>query len=236
MIEKLKNKKGFSLIELLITITIISIFLIVVTADFGHSKQASRDAKRKTDLQTLQAAIELYRNKYGRYPEGCRGYTSGVNTVWSGQKGTAFACPGGNDNYIIGLAPEFIQRLPVDPLSVSGARGYVYTTNKEGSVYKIMALDTVEREVVDVNHKLFRCGVDYSRGAGSGNSWNDPAICARSPRAINSSAVSPFDTCTNPGLYNKTYALSGGFSGDSRGNVVNPDLGREFDTEIVRCR
>ncbi len=232
---KNKNRSGFSLIELLISITIIAIFLTVITSDFGQSKKMSRDAKRKTDLQNIQSALELYRNKYGRYPEGCRGYTTNTNIVWSGQKGTTFACSGNRD-YIKDLAPEFIQRLPVDPLSVSGAHGYVYATNKEGSVYKIMTLDTVETENVNQNHSFFRCGDDYARGVGTGNSWEDPAICARSPRAVNTPATTPFDTCTNPNLYGKTYALSGGFSGDNRNNVVSPDLGREFDTEIVRCR
>lgn len=65
----MKSKiRGFTLIELLVTITIIAILMaIAISAYMGFQKNA-RDAKRKSDLATIQSALEQYHADKLYYP------------------------------------------------------------------------------------------------------------------------------------------------------------------------
>lgn len=134
--------QGFTLIEILIVVAIIGILAAVMTANYSETSANSRDSKRQSDLSNLQVAIEAYKNRFGKYPDGCKGAGQ-----WSGQVGTDFACLSGGQ-YIVGLAPDFISVLPIDPKLPSGRTdvGYVYTVNGDGTVYKIMAMNTVEND------------------------------------------------------------------------------------------
>lgn len=234
-----KGIRAFTLMELLVVVSIVGILASALFVNFSQSSATARDAQRKSDLRALQNAIELYKQKYKRYPAGCKGPTINAATVWSGEGD--YACSSGNQ-YIVGLAPEFIPALPFDPKLNGANSGYVYAVNTEGSVYKIMALNTVETENVTDSHEFFRC--DSSWPLGMLNLSNtaeptDPGVCVRSPDSSSGNCgntVTAYNECSTPSHYAKSYALSGGFSGDSRGNTSCPDRGRSYDTDIVRCR
>jgi prepilin-type N-terminal cleavage/methylation domain-containing protein len=70
---------GFSIIEVMIVVAIIGILSAVGYANFSQGSEQSRDAQRQGDLRIVSTALDLYKSKYGRYPEGC----NGPNT-WSG--------------------------------------------------------------------------------------------------------------------------------------------------------
>ena len=59
--------KGFTLMELLITIAIISVVMGFSIVTFAGSQKRARDGIRKADLRTLQTALRLYYNDYGAY-------------------------------------------------------------------------------------------------------------------------------------------------------------------------
>lgn len=63
----MKNK-GFSLVELLVSISLISILSVVGVINYMGSLAKGRDAKRKADLGAIQAGLEMYRNDNGKYP------------------------------------------------------------------------------------------------------------------------------------------------------------------------
>src|SRR3989344_1428944 len=52
--------RGFTLIELLIAIVIISLLVSVVLVNMNTSRIKSRNAKRMSDLTTIQFALEQY--------------------------------------------------------------------------------------------------------------------------------------------------------------------------------
>jgi len=246
-----KRHSGFTLLELIIAVAVVAILMTIVMVNFGPAREQARDAQRQTDLRTVEAALVLYKNKYGRYPEACNGPTTNTNVVWSGQMDTDFECSNSTVNYAAALVPEFLPRLPIDPKLNGTNSGYVYTVNDEGSVYKFMALNTVETTEVDQNHPLFRCGADFVAGTSeSGASYDDPGICQRTPtnpssaypifyvvgfwNSLQISTSGTLDSCSLEAQYQTTFAVSGGFSNDARG-ASNQDRGREYDTEIVRC-
>ncbi|USN88916.1 MAG: prepilin-type N-terminal cleavage/methylation domain-containing protein [Candidatus Nomurabacteria bacterium] len=243
-----RSVAGFTFVEMLVVIAVIGVLAAVIYPNFSQSSAVARDAKRKADLRELQAAIELYKQKNGRYPEGCKGPTTNLTTVWSGHSGT-FACASGNQ-YIIDLAPEFISVLPQDPKLNGANSGYVYAVNDTGSVYKIMALGTVETETVTQSDDFFRCDSSWPLGlavdpitgtlTGRDMSFYDPAICQRTPHQPNGGyalgSYTEYGECTSAASYANVYALSGGISKDNRGNTSFPDKGMEYDTVIVRCK
>lgn len=61
-------KRGFTLVELLIVITILAILSSVGVANFQSARVKARDLSRKSDLQTIAKSLEAYVNDHGSYP------------------------------------------------------------------------------------------------------------------------------------------------------------------------
>ena len=61
-------RKGFTLVELLVVISIIGILVGVVAVNSNAARRQSRDAKRKADIQNVAGALELYRAEHHFYP------------------------------------------------------------------------------------------------------------------------------------------------------------------------
>ncbi len=107
--------KGFTLVELLIVMTLISSLAALVLVNFRSAQMRGRDAVRKSDLRNIQTALRLYYNDIGGYPlgsgtiTGCGGATPGACT-W----GTAW----------IRNNTTYMNILPADPLST---QTYIYT-------------------------------------------------------------------------------------------------------------
>lgn len=74
MKHKTHNKKGFTIVELLVVVAIIALLASMVIISVQHSKAKSRDAKRVTDINTLVTALAFYNNNFGSYPVEAGGY------------------------------------------------------------------------------------------------------------------------------------------------------------------
>ncbi len=59
--------RGFTLIELLVVISIIGILSSVVLASLNSARAKARDARRMSDLNSIQIALEMYYLDYGTY-------------------------------------------------------------------------------------------------------------------------------------------------------------------------
>jgi len=145
----MRNILGFTLVELMVVITIISILSGVVFASFNLARQGARDDVRQTDLKQLQLALQLYRAQNGRYPAA--GCSTAAGTF------TATTCA----VYIVDLAPEFISRLPQDP----SGNYYRYQTNSAGDSYKVMTENVERKRISSFNDEFARCP---SAGGGCG--------------------------------------------------------------------
>jgi len=63
-----RKKAGFTLVELMVTITIIGILTAIVFSSFDSARQKARDNDRIADLGLVEGALEQFAIKYGRYP------------------------------------------------------------------------------------------------------------------------------------------------------------------------
>ena len=177
----MKRNLGFTIIELLVAISIIGILSAIIFSGFGETRAQARDGVRQTDLRELALALEQYRADWGRYPFMCADLSNG----WS----TEESCP--NGEYIVGgtvdgvdypgLIPDYISRLPRDP--GDDLPGYQYRT--DGDSFKVLTTNVETLFVSTPEHPFVRCpeGVDCA-GQGpldftSGASSSEYAVYSR---------------------------------------------------------
>ena len=65
-----ENQKGFSLIELLIVVTIILIIAAIAIPNLMRSKIQANEAAAVETLRTLDTSVVMYSTTYGGYPHG----------------------------------------------------------------------------------------------------------------------------------------------------------------------
>jgi type II secretion system protein G len=153
-----RSRFGFTLVELMVVISVIGILSAIVYASFGSSRAIARDNIRKTDLKNLQVAIALYKAQNGHYPSACDDVTA---NLMGNVTDTSHACSVSGAPYIKDLIPDYIATLPQDPKAGSygsnSMRGYLYRVNSTGSDYKLVAYDVVE------SLKIKNQGDDFAR-------------------------------------------------------------------------
>lgn len=126
------NKRGFTLIELMIAMTILAVVSAIGYTSYSNAQIAARDFRRKDDLRKIQVALELYQQKNGRYPCSddsiATWLTSSANGFWITD---ALVCSGSASAR---LDSTYINQMPQDP---SGYTGNPATTNNVfGYVYR----------------------------------------------------------------------------------------------------
>lgn len=60
--------KGFTLIELILSMTLLAVLALMLIGNFSTTLKRGRDAQRKNDLSQLQKALELYYEDNKSYP------------------------------------------------------------------------------------------------------------------------------------------------------------------------
>jgi prepilin-type N-terminal cleavage/methylation domain-containing protein len=139
---------GFTLIELMIVITIIGLLSSMILLGLRRVQSLGRDTRRIADLQQIRTGLELYFNRYQQYPNPATG-------IWTQQSD-----PFPQELINAGLG---IQSVPVDPLNRAP---YVYqygvdTSNLTGYVLKAVLENTGNSAVnTDIDGTVFgvNCG------------------------------------------------------------------------------
>lgn len=123
------RSRAFTLVELLVVIAIISVLSSIVISSVHIARVKGRDAARIQNIHALSFALESYYIENGEYPKT---FESGYALVKKAE------CVVGVENYIPGLAPTYISKLPSDPaLNCDGAtHSWVYASN--GMDYKLI--------------------------------------------------------------------------------------------------
>lgn len=64
------RKRGFSLIELMVAMSIIAILATIGITSYVNAQKRARDGRRKADLEQIRSALEMYRVDNNTYPTG----------------------------------------------------------------------------------------------------------------------------------------------------------------------
>jgi general secretion pathway protein G len=105
-------KKGFTLIELLVVVTIILLLSGLGVVAFTGAQRKARDNKRKSDLEQVRSALEMFRDDNDVYPAG---------NGWS--------------QLDVLVTDNYIDELPLDPKGYS----YYYGADADGYTYYLCA-------------------------------------------------------------------------------------------------
>ena len=66
--EKMKKKKGFTLVEIMVVIGIIGLVLGIAIPSVTSSRRRAREAKARAQIESLGVAIKMYQVDNGSYP------------------------------------------------------------------------------------------------------------------------------------------------------------------------
>ncbi|KKS96694.1 MAG: hypothetical protein UV73_C0009G0045 [Candidatus Gottesmanbacteria bacterium GW2011_GWA2_43_14] len=94
------KRKGFTIIEILVSVALIALLSTMGVTGFQAVSRGGRDALRKTDLEQIRSALEIFKSDYGSYPDS-------------------------SEECLPDIPPEYINNYPVDPKS-----DYRYCYNK----------------------------------------------------------------------------------------------------------
>jgi len=77
-------KKGFTLFELLVSISIIAILVAIASMSYSTASKKARDSRRIEDISAIQKAAEQYysQNNYSYPPTTGAFITGGVMQLW----------------------------------------------------------------------------------------------------------------------------------------------------------
>ncbi len=135
-------RRGFTLIEMLVVITIIGILSSILYSNFIDARQDAKNKAFRSELKEAQLALEVYRSQNNVYPSA-----------------------------LTDLVPEFITELPQTSGSANAACAFTYTTGASDTWYKLTAANcfagaTDATEGVQEDDVLARCPSGCSTCAG----------------------------------------------------------------------
>lgn len=126
----MKHKQAFSLIELMVVISIIAVLAAMGVANFATAIKKSRDSVRKSELAELTQALMMFRADWGSYPNPD---TAPVELTAPTTK-LEYEDPSTTSPTKRELVPDYIRFMPIDEARASEVdHQYTYkcTTTKE---------------------------------------------------------------------------------------------------------
>ena len=119
------NKKGFTLIELMVVVAIIGLLSTLAVVALGSAREKARDSKRLSDVKQVQTALELYYTDNNLYPVEASAVILGA---------TNYACLNSASGLTTANCSDaYMGQVPADPLA---AQDYTYLS-ADGSTYEI---------------------------------------------------------------------------------------------------
>lgn len=117
-----RTSAGFTLIEIMVATTIIAVLSVIGIVSYNSVNKRSRDAKRKSDLEQVRSALEMYRADNGSYPGTSATFIT-LTTLDAGN-GTG------------PLVPSYLPSIPMDPKSrTTTPIPYYYSPTGNGPPY-----------------------------------------------------------------------------------------------------
>lgn len=138
----MQKQQGFSLIELLVVISIIGALAALLVTNLVGVRGRAADASLKNDLNQLKTSLRLYYNDYQQYPD-----SSGGSMLGCGSSGTSACTPG--EEFSAGSGPTiYMQKLPAS---------FTYNVSSDNENF-VMAVSLSNASDSDIEASASRCG------------------------------------------------------------------------------
>ncbi len=151
--------RGFTLVELLVAISIIAVLTAVLLPNFMGARERARDAKKKQNLYAIKNALRMYYNDNQIYPPKL--------------VGPEFSLPDTSGSGVLGVLASYL------PNAASMGVGFTYVQVSNGDGFQMCALmespsgsDNVDSQTNCADGGGLVCGV----ATGSTSTY---VVCAR---------------------------------------------------------
>lgn len=112
-----KIKKGYTLVELLVVMALVAVLSGISLFAMQGARESGRDAERKSDLETIRSALELYKSDCDTYPNVSAGdFYTNIGSDHNFGDNDGGSCGSGSRIYLY--------NVPQDP--VGGSNIYYY--------------------------------------------------------------------------------------------------------------
>lgn len=134
-VKNMKKKKGFTLIEILVVISIIGLLSTLAMVSLNFARDRAKETKALHDIDSLKTAIKLLENDTGEWP----GHqlveevtSSGSNEIWDFTGDSAGIAS--TDGLFAGWSGPYMAIIPVDPWGNNYFWDSDYTVDGEARV------------------------------------------------------------------------------------------------------
>jgi type II secretion system protein G len=124
--NKHKKQNAFTLVELIVVITILAILGTIAFISLQWYSTQARDSTRVSDLASMKSSLELYQVEAGKYPNP----TSGINVTYS----WATVWNQGSFWETVYANVEKLDKIPTDPLT---GNEYTYSVTSIKTEYQL---------------------------------------------------------------------------------------------------
>ncbi len=179
----MQRLRGFTLIEILVTISIIAILASIIYVSFGEARVNARNKAMTVELKEIQLQLETYRAQNNSYPlpePGCGSATGGQLVARS--NGSGSWC---SNNYFNTSAarqtplfvPEFVTKIPKNADSANSDCVIEYRTDSAATWYKLTAINCLagvdSSTGIDPGEPLSRCSSSCPEGSSGDTCYPD---------------------------------------------------------------
>jgi prepilin-type N-terminal cleavage/methylation domain-containing protein len=119
------HNRGFTLIEIMITIVIISVTFGIIITSASSVRKSGRDGQRQSDILSLKAALQQFYADQNYFPNNTGSATSTNISSWT----SLTNCTGAPTNPVCIVSKTYLPNMPSDPSGVT----YKYKPKLDGT-------------------------------------------------------------------------------------------------------
>src|SRR3989344_4121292 len=128
----MQRRRGFTMIELLVVISIIGLLSVLGLVAYSSARKKARDAVRVGDIAQFRRAFDIYFTNYQQYP----------TRIDDGEIGVDMACLGGSGWGIANCTvPVYMGYAPPDPSEVTNGNACTFSSGVNRCNYAYVPLN-----------------------------------------------------------------------------------------------
>ena len=132
------KKQGFTILEILVVLAVLAILIGIAVPRIQGMQEQANIMKVKSELKTIQLAVESYYVNNGEYPDSNGGNEFVVTS-----------------KYLSNARPQIVPGPMIDPFGFGKFTEYFYKTSDNGKYYVIGSVGLFDKSAEDIMNGSF---------------------------------------------------------------------------------